>query len=430
MSAFDVTRATAERPVVVIGAGIAGAATAYRLHQRGVPVLLVERSDHIGGRMDSVDRHEGRFETGQQFYYSSYREVRRLLRELDLEHHLLPAPVRGYMCWEGRTTTFDKTKPWLDLLSARENLSLWAAVARKGWTMLRNSVFDFRANDPDDLVDVAEYFGRRVSKAVLELAVRPMVTSYSFAEPEGHSLSMLLRILKLGALAKTLALTQGNDALPKALAARVPGLRGAVQSIDLDAGEVSSVTVDGRAIPTHHVVCAAPPPSAHPLFAASSPALAEKLAAIEYTSTIMVNLALDQRLPGDGWVYTLSRHDGHRAAFAIDCLKRCPPCFPKDKSVLMVSFVNPLAAALMQRSDEELTRIAIDDMKIYLPSLGAMVKDVSVVRRRIAVPAFQTGTFRQIRAAQADSRAIQGLRLVGDYLKTPLIEGAVRSTLG
>jgi oxygen-dependent protoporphyrinogen oxidase len=428
---MDFQEASESRPVVVVGAGIAGASTAYRLTRRGIPVVLVERSEHIGGRMDSVDQHGSKFESGQQFYYSSYREVRKLLRELDLEHHLLSAPVRGWMFWEGKRATFDKTKPWLGLLSARENLSLWAAVARKAWGLLTRSVFDFQAEDPDDLVDVADYFGKRVSKAVIELAIRPMVTSYSFAEPEGHSLSMLLRLVKLGALAKTLALTKGNDALPKALAARVRTERGEVSSIGVANGRVAGVTlVGGRTIPTNHVICAAPPPFAHRLFETSVPRLATKLEAVRYSATIMVNFFLDRRLEGDGWVYTLSRHDGHRAAFAIDCLKRCPPCFPEGKSVLMVSFVNPLASELMDRSDEELAKIASEDMRAYLPGLDSLVKAVTVIRRPIAVPTFQTGMFRLIRDAQAESREIEGLALAGDYLKTPLIEGAVRSGMG
>ena len=96
----------------------------------------------------------------------------------------------------------------------------------------------------------------------------------------------------------------------------------------------------------------------------------------------------------------------------------------------MVSFVNPLAAELMDRSDAELARIAREDMRIYLPDLDALVKAVTVIRRPVAVPTFQTGMFRLIREAQAESHGVHGLSLVGDYLRTPLVEGAVRSTLG
>ena len=39
--------------VVVVGAGVAGLNAAAKLHQAGVPVLLVEASDGVGGRVSS-----------------------------------------------------------------------------------------------------------------------------------------------------------------------------------------------------------------------------------------------------------------------------------------------------------------------------------------------------------------------------------------
>lgn len=429
---FDTTQATSSKPVVVIGAGISGSTAAYQFKKRNVPVLLIEKTDHIGGRMQSEHRHQSIFESGQQFYYSHYSEINKLLEELQLKHHLVDAPVGGYMCYEGKIANFSKTQPWLSLLSPMENMSLWKAVAKKAWPLLRNDIFNYYANDPDDLIDVAKYFKPQMSKAVFELAIRPMVTSYSFAEPEGHSLSMLMRIIKLGAFAKTLALAKGNDALPKALSSHVQNVKAEVLDINISNGQVQSVTIkkngNVETIHTNHVVCASPPPSSHHFFTKSFPELAKGLEKIKYTSTIMVNFALDRKLDGKGWVYTLSRHDGHKAGFAIDCLKRCPPAFPEQKSIIMVSYVNPVASELMNADDQTLINQSLKDMKIYIPNMDALTKEVSIVRRPIAVPAFQTGMFAHTRETQALSYKINGLKLVGDYLRTPLIEGGCRST--
>jgi phytoene dehydrogenase-like protein len=47
----------AETDVVIIGGGLAGLAAARRLHRAGVPWLLVEATDRLGGRVatDTVD---------------------------------------------------------------------------------------------------------------------------------------------------------------------------------------------------------------------------------------------------------------------------------------------------------------------------------------------------------------------------------------
>ena len=86
--------------MVIIGAGIAGTTAAYGFQQRGVPVLLLEQSEHMGGRMCSENRFHSVFESGQQFYYSSYREVNRLLKAMEMKHEVIQAPIRRQLTTE------------------------------------------------------------------------------------------------------------------------------------------------------------------------------------------------------------------------------------------------------------------------------------------------------------------------------------------
>ncbi|MHC5005098.1 MAG: FAD-dependent oxidoreductase, partial [Planctomycetota bacterium] len=70
-------------PVVVIGAGLAGLACAVRLRDAGVPVVVLEASDGVGGRVrtDRVPAEGGAFlvDRGFQVYLTAYPEGRRLL---------------------------------------------------------------------------------------------------------------------------------------------------------------------------------------------------------------------------------------------------------------------------------------------------------------------------------------------------------------
>ncbi len=69
-------------PVVVVGAGLAGLACATRLAAAGVPVLVVEASDGVGGRV-RTDAFEGfLLDRGFQVLLTAYPEARRVL---DLE---------------------------------------------------------------------------------------------------------------------------------------------------------------------------------------------------------------------------------------------------------------------------------------------------------------------------------------------------------
>jgi oxygen-dependent protoporphyrinogen oxidase len=72
----------------VIGAGIAGLTTAYRLLKHGVAVAVLEASERVGGRM-STDRREGYLiDRGTQFLSDGYSVIYELIKELGLAHHL------------------------------------------------------------------------------------------------------------------------------------------------------------------------------------------------------------------------------------------------------------------------------------------------------------------------------------------------------
>lgn len=68
-----------ERPIVVIGGGLAGMACAIHLKAQGVPVQLLEASTTLGGRVatDVVDGF--RLDRGFQVLLTSYQEAKRML---------------------------------------------------------------------------------------------------------------------------------------------------------------------------------------------------------------------------------------------------------------------------------------------------------------------------------------------------------------
>jgi len=412
-------------PVIVVGGGIAGLTTALELQRRGRSVRVYEGTPHVGGRIDSVS-DQGVIETGMQFYYSSYARTFDLLRAFDLERDLVPIHVRGLMCRGGEIRPFDKSWPWLRLLSGPENLRLQGAVARQVLPLMRMTPFDFQAGDPLDRIDAAAYFREIGGSAVVELAVRPMVTSYAFTEPEGHSLAMILRIMRLGAFSKMYGLKAGNDSLPRAMARQLDVVHGRVEEIVVDGGRVRGVRVDGASVEASEVVCAVRGSQAGALLP-GAPLLSAAFDTLSYSNILLVNLHLDQSLKGPDWTYVLSRADGHRAAFAVDLTRRSPAMFPDDRSVLQVVFADPEAGRLLSAADDDIVDLAAGDLDVFLPDLASSIRHTSVVRRPKALPNFAVGMFDRVRQIEGMAAEITGLHLAGDYLRAPLCEGAVRS---
>ena len=83
-------------PVVVVGGGIAGIAAATGLAERGVPVVLVEPQQELGGRVRAWALPDGRtMSRGFHAFFRQYYNLRSLLRRADpgLDHLV---PIRDY----------------------------------------------------------------------------------------------------------------------------------------------------------------------------------------------------------------------------------------------------------------------------------------------------------------------------------------------
>ncbi|MEM1223830.1 MAG: NAD(P)/FAD-dependent oxidoreductase, partial [Verrucomicrobiota bacterium] len=75
-----------EQPVIIIGAGMAGLSAAVHLHRSGIPVLVLEASDGVGGRVRTDLVNGFRLDRGFQVYLDAYPETGALLdlEKLDL----------------------------------------------------------------------------------------------------------------------------------------------------------------------------------------------------------------------------------------------------------------------------------------------------------------------------------------------------------
>jgi monoamine oxidase len=73
--------------ITIIGAGLSGLLTAYRLEKAGIPYRVLEARDRIGGRIHTVlAKNETPVEMGATWFQSAHTNLKALLDELEIEY--------------------------------------------------------------------------------------------------------------------------------------------------------------------------------------------------------------------------------------------------------------------------------------------------------------------------------------------------------
>src|SRR3954451_18155967 len=90
-----------QKPIVVLGGGPAGLTAGYLLAQQGVPVIVFEAEDQVGGLAKTEGRDGYRFDLGGHRFFTKSKEVDDLWHEVMREEFLL-RPRMSRIFWNGK----------------------------------------------------------------------------------------------------------------------------------------------------------------------------------------------------------------------------------------------------------------------------------------------------------------------------------------
>jgi zeta-carotene desaturase len=429
----------ADIDAVVVGGGVAGVAAATAMAERGVRVLLLEGRPTLGGRATAfTDPATGeRVDNGQHVLLGCYTETFRLLRRLgtealvsmqdgltldvvDRDGHAsrlqcpnLPSPLHllaGLIRWDAvgwrdrlaaarigfapAPRTGETVTQWLERLGQTPRLVelLWEPLA----VAALNQPIDEAEAAPFAIVVGRILAGRR--SAALGLPRRPLDELYAvpgrgYIEAHGGS-------VRTGAVARI------------EVAAGAAGSGGSGPSVTAHVGDE---TLGPRV-----VVCAVAWHALAAAFPGRPSALEPVLDAAERTGAspiVTVNLWFDRAVsPG-----TFVGLPGRAMQWAFD--KRA--IFGESASHM--SLVSSGAEAIAGRSNQELTDLALAELRAALPDArAAIVKRAVVVREKRAT--FSVAPGQPPRPGNATT--VPGLFLAGDWIGNDLpatIEGAAAS---
>ncbi|MFN2617118.1 MAG: NAD(P)/FAD-dependent oxidoreductase [Thermoleophilaceae bacterium] len=126
-----------EKPTVIVGGGPAGLTAGYLLAKRGLPAIVLEAEDQVGGIAKTAVRDGYRFDLGGHRFFTKATEVDALWHEI-MREDFLERPRMSRIYWNGKFLDYplrgpDVIKKLGPVELTRAFLSyLWAQIKPKG----------------------------------------------------------------------------------------------------------------------------------------------------------------------------------------------------------------------------------------------------------------------------------------------------------
>lgn len=401
---------------------MAGLVAARSLAAGGSSVLVLERSDHVGGRLYTVELGGGYVDMGAGFFTGIHRRTLALIQAMGLEDDLVRVSSRGAVLTPDAVIGLDL----LRLPSLLFRLG-WYGVFGIGRQLLRVLVL-WRGCDPAhperlagrDTMSIDEFACRAVPPSVMNLLLVPGLRGFLYWDPRRASAAMLDMLTRAAlTFLPFRQLRRGMSSLADAVARDLDVRLGcdviALERLD---GGWSVRCRDGggqQSVACSAVVLATPAGCAARLLPEPHEAVRQYLEKVVYSSATVTAVVTARRMPGP-WSALLVQPAVHpRLVLASPLSVRTPEAVSADGDVLVLYEAGT----------------AVDDVDVLISALPECYRAEPVATATVtwpeAVPECTVGHLRALAQLDVSALADDGIALAGDYMHTPYVEGAVRS---
>jgi protoporphyrinogen oxidase len=355
-------------PVAVLGAGPAGLTAAYRLVRRGVPVVVFEAGEEVGGLARTVVRDGYRFDLGGHRFFTKSAEVEALWEDL-LGPELLVRPRLSRIYWRGRFIEYP-LRP-ADVFAKVGPLELARSLASYARARLRRPA---EAETYEEWVSAR--FGRRLFGLFFKTYTEKV---WGVPTDELRAEWAAQRIADLSVASALRAALPGGGEAPKSLieefryprlgpgqmweemARRVEDgggeirLGAPVEGLEHEEGHLTAVRAGGERVAVSAAISSIPLRSAVGVAEpAAPPEVTEAATGLRYRDFLTVALQVDGEPPfPDNWVYV---HDPRARVGRIQNFRAWSPWMTPDprRSCLGLEYFCFEGDDLWSSSDEEL----------------------------------------------------------------------------
>lgn len=440
-------------PVVIVGGGISGLATAFYLKERGIRSTLIERSPRLGGLIVTEKIAGCDLEGGPDSFIATKPAVAQLANDIGISDKLIGSNDKARQIFIVRNGALVPMPQGMQMMvptkwraALESNLfspETKRAFLRERFCKPRHRVGDFSIRDL-----VIDHFGEES----LEYLTEPLLSGVYGGQAAGLSArSVLPRFVEweeqFGSLIrgaqKSATANKGGhsffqsfaggmqtlvDALAASLGDSCNVLQAAVSSIRRGQQGLWNVDVDGHTIEALDVVLACAAHQSGHLLAEADPALSQLLGAVQYSSSTLVTLLFEQDQffhPLNGFGFLVPQPERNAIAAATWINTKFPSRVAPGKIALRAFLVDPEATRYNSLSDFGLVQLVWQDLKRFM-DFEATPSYSRVYRWPCSMPQYVVGHADHCAkiALQTDRNA--GLHLVSNYMDGVGIPDCVR----
>lgn len=424
--------------VLVVGAGLAGLAAAWRLTRDGLRVTLMERARFPGGRAAVVHDRGYAFEATPPLLTRADRRLVEWIDEVGLRDEMLPLrPLTTAILYRGELCPADVRRlidvrriPGVRLLHALRLVRFPRLLARYGDAIDIEAPERAAALDDRSLADFCRlYFGA----SALDQWMEPRATRVASGDAEEMSRVQFLHQYRAHALERPGMLRVGFDELAARVSAALPvRFESEVNAIEQTPDGVRALLSSGDSETARAAIMAT---SARDAVRITGPSLSsaerEHLQSVHYTPMTTVVAALRRPLAPRPSQILIPRSE----RLPIDSVLLEPGLpggrVPEGRGLATLRTTNEFAVRAAAVSPSALEKELLGTLETIWPGARGAVEFSHTFRSEHAFPRFDVGRYRAIarfERVRADRRhAGSRIYFAGDYLVHPSQEGAMIS---
>lgn len=429
-----------EPQVAIVGGGVSGLATAFYLSRAGIKPLLIEKSPQVGGLIRTEQADGCRLEAGPDSWISTKPAVRELAGELGLTNQIIGSNDtrrRVFIARSGELVPFPQGMSmmvpgqWGPALRSK----LFSPETKRRF--LTETLMRPRCRNRDVSVGelVADHFGAEVLESVTDpllagvyggdaatLSASSVLPKFVDYEERYGSLIRGVRQERNSGSSSPLflSLRDGMESLTDALARAIEG-RAQVRQSEVTQvrrhGSGWSLRIGDVWLEAEHLILACPAHAAANLLENPAPELAGELAAIPFSSSILVTMLFDEDSFGsslDGFGFLVPKRERRTIAAATWINTKFPTRVAPGTVAIRAFVVADEAVRLGAASDAELQQAVAEDLRHFMGAGVGWPRSARIYRWPRSMPQYVVGHGERRRRITERLLEMPTLHLVGN----------------